>query len=121
MNNFTCKRCGQCCGVVPFNKAEYKAARRTAEKLGVSLVKQYIRGTPHYVPRALLRQIEHGQVNDLVKSGKLECPFLEKDNDGKCLCRIYELRPRKCRIFGTRSDIDPRLNCPNQDEKEKII
>ena len=121
MNNFTCKRCGQCCGVVPFNKTEYKAVRRTAEKLGVSLVKQYIRGIPHYVPRALLRRMEHEQVKDLAKSGKLECPFLEKNNDGKSLCQIYELRPAICRIFGTRSDIDPRLNCPNQKEKEKII
>jgi Fe-S-cluster containining protein len=36
--DFTCKRCGGCCGVVYFTKAEYKSLRSTAEKLGVSLV-----------------------------------------------------------------------------------
>jgi Fe-S-cluster containining protein len=121
MNNFTCKRCGQCCGVAPFTRAEYKAARRTAEKLGVSLVKQYIEETPYYIPRSIYNKLNQplAQVVISLNHDELECPFLGTDKDGKCYCRIYELRPGVCRIFGTRADIAPELNCPNQNEGEE--
>jgi Fe-S-cluster containining protein len=116
-NNFTCKRCGQCCGVAPFTRAEYKAVRRTAEKLGVSLVKQYIGEKPFYIPRSIYNKMNQPleQVVISLNHDELECPFLGTDN-GKCFCRIYELRPGVCRLFGTRADIAPELNCPNQEE-----
>ena len=116
MSGFTCKRCGQCCGVAPFTRAEYKAARRTAEKLGVSLVKQYIEETPCYIPRSIYNKMNQPleQVIISLNHDELECPFLGTDKDGNCYCRIYELRPGVCRIFGSRHDIDPLLICPNQ-------
>jgi len=119
MNNFTCKRCGQCCGPVWFSKTEYKAAFRVAKKLGVSLVKQYLDEKPVYVPRQILRQcvLPRGQIRELIIKEGFICPFLGKDNEGKSLCRIYNLRPEICRQFGN-TDIDPRLKCSNQKEDE---
>ena len=122
MADFTCQRCGRCCGAVCFTKTEYKAAFRVAKKLGVSLVKQYLVGKTMYIPRKILRQCEvpREQLKELIVKEKLACPFLGKDDEGKNLCRIYELRPRICRLFGSRPDLDPRLKCPNDgDAKQK--
>jgi Fe-S-cluster containining protein len=106
---------------VCFSKAEYKAVSRAAEKLGVSLIKRYLRGEPKYIPRQIVRQCEMSPaaIKEQVAAEKLECPFLGKDGEGKSLCRIYELRPRICRLFGSRPDIDPRMKCQNQKEDEK--
>ena len=115
MADFTCQRCGRCCGVIAFTKAEYKAVSHAAKKLGVSLVKQHLAGKSMYIPRQILRQcdVPREQLKELIVKEKLACPFLEKDKEGKSLCRIYELRPRICRLFGSRPDLDPRLKCPN--------
>jgi len=117
MANFTCKRCGECCGVAPFTRREYKAVRRTAEKLGISLIKQYIEGTPFYIPRSIYNKMSQPleQIVISLQMGDLDCPFLGKDKDGKCYCRIYDLRPGVCQLFGTRHDIAPELKCPNQE------
>ena len=122
MADFTCKRCGRCCGPVCFSKAEYKAASHAAEKLGVSLVKRYLAGKPMYVPRQIVRQCEMSpaQLKEQTAIEKLECPFLGKDGEGKSFCKIYDLRPRICRLFGSRSDLDPRMKCLSQKEEENV-
>jgi Fe-S-cluster containining protein len=116
MANFVCRRCGKCCGLAPFTKADYKAARRAAKNLGVTLAKQYIKGKPVYLPRKSARKMElpPEQIAALVDAEKLVCPFLERDATGKSHCRIYSLRPEACRLFGTHPELSPFLQCPNQ-------
>lgn len=36
MPEFKCRRCGRCCGIVPFNKTEYNAIRDIAKKMHIS-------------------------------------------------------------------------------------
>jgi Fe-S-cluster containining protein len=117
MADFTCRRCGECCGPAYFTRAEYKAVQRTAKNMGITLVKQYVGDRPFYLPRALARKMElpPEQIADLAGAGKMDCPFLGRDKAGKCYCRIYNLRPEICRLFGTNPGQNPRLKCPNQE------
>lgn len=115
MTDFICRRCGKCCGLVPFTRAEYKTIRKSAEKMGITLVKQYINGKPAYLPRQLARKLElpPEKIAELVE---LDCPFLGKDKDGKALCRIYDLRPGICRLFGNNPEQHPLLKCLVQEQ-----
>jgi Fe-S-cluster containining protein len=122
MADFTCRRCGQCCGAAPFIKAEYKAVRRTAKNMGISLVKHYIEGETYYLPRKLARKLElpPEQIAALIVADKLDCPFLGRDGTGKSYCHIYSLRPEVCRLFGVRPDLSPHLQCPNQEPPKNL-
>jgi hypothetical protein len=64
--------------MAPFTKAEYKAVRRTAKNMGITLVKQYIEGKPVYLPREMARKLElpPEQIAALIGADKLVCPFL---------------------------------------------
>jgi len=45
-----CKRCGNCCGIVPFEKKEYKAIKNEAEKLGITFEKVKFANKEVYFP-----------------------------------------------------------------------
>jgi len=116
MNKFNCKRCGQCCGVAPFTKKEYKEAKKAAAKLGVSLVKQYIGNKPYYIPRSIYNKMNQPleQVIISVKTADFDCPFLGKNEAGNHYCKIYNIRPEICRLFGSYGHLSEELKCPNQ-------
>jgi Fe-S-cluster containining protein len=111
---FKCKRCGGCCGLAPFTKADYKAAWRKAKNLGVTLVKQQIEGKRFYIPRSIERRLARETQENIAKH-PLVCPFV-KIAPGGAVCMIYELRPEICRLFGEHSEQHDLLKCPNQEE-----
>ena len=94
MTEFHCKRCGKCCGIMPFSKQEYKAIRSIAEKRHITFVKE------GWGNRELDNELDN-----------LHCPFLDYDVGGLASCSIYENRPEICRIFGHGGD--RYLICPN--------
>jgi Fe-S-cluster containining protein len=113
--NFVCQRCGNCCGLAPFGKADYKAANRMARKMGITFMKLNFHNAVFYLPRSTakvlvsvpLEKIIEGQVD-------ITCPFLGKDKDEKTFCRIYDVRPEICRLFGVNADKNRHLQCPRQ-------
>ena len=117
INEFVCQRCGGCCGPVCFSKEEYKAVWRRAKNMGISLVKTTIEGSTHYTTRKMARNLNNTpeELTKIIES--FVCPFLDKDTEGKTLCRIYDMRPETCRLFGSRPDLDERLKCFNQNNK----
>lgn len=115
MSNFVCKRCGKCCGVVPFTAKEYDRIRKIAQKKHIGFIKQEENGKVFYLAKCLAKKVTD-IYNDAL-SGKeisldnLTCPFLEFDDSGKASCTIYELRPEVCRLFGHGGH--PNLVCPH--------
>lgn len=104
---FKCQRCGECCGIVPFSKDEYKKVMRIAKKMNVSFTKDTLGTKIAYFPKksykAYCKIRGKGIITDPNfdnHEAGLTCPFLEYDKDGKSLCNIYDLRPQLCRDFG---------------------
>ena len=56
MVEFKCKRCGKCCGIVPFNKAEYAAIRDIAKKEHIGFVKSELCGQTVYYPKNVYKK-----------------------------------------------------------------
>ena len=117
MSDFICKRCGKCCGLVPFSELEYQNVKEEAKAMNISFDKGYLRGKLLvYFPKKALNDLANINIKqsdkELEKSlNKLTCPFLERSVLGICSCRIYEKRPEVCRLFGNGSH--PMLVCPN--------
>jgi len=89
MTEWKCKRCGRCCGIVPFQQEEYDRVKHT----GIQFERQIIAGHVVYIPKSAIKTSS--------------CPFY---NRKKKLCEIYELRPEVCRAFG--DGPHPCLVCP---------
>ncbi|MDR1338051.1 MAG: YkgJ family cysteine cluster protein [Rickettsiales bacterium] len=109
---FKCNRCGECCGVPLFfpEIGDDKIVVRLSEKYDMKFVEIRI----PKIGAARIPETSNEQMQ-LVSEGKLPravCPFVEKDENGKASCRIYEDRPVICKLF-CKSPI-PSLNCPNQ-------
>lgn len=86
---FECTRCGQCCagpneGYVWISSQEVQAL---ADFLSLSVEKVY---------QLYLRNIE-GQLSLLESPASKDCIFLDRDDQGLSLCRVYPVRPRQCR------------------------
>lgn len=118
MPEFKCKRCGRCCGIVPFNKTEFNAIRDTAKKMHISFVKSELCGQTVFFPKHVYKRFlaasqiadrEHRLLDNQLDG--LRCPFLEFDNDGLSRCVIYDRRPGICRMYGRGGH--PFLTCPN--------
>lgn len=115
MNDFVCKRCGKCCGIVPFEAKEYDRIRKIAQKRHISFIKQEENGKVFYIAKCLAKKINNAY-NDAIAGkdislDKIVCPFLEYDAKGKASSTIYDLRPEVCRLFGNGGH--PCLVCPN--------
>ena len=118
MVEFKCKRCGKCCGIVPFSKQEYNAIRDIAKKMHISFVKEDMMGKTVYFPKHTYKKFievaeiaqKQGRLIDNQTDG-LRCPFLAYDEKGLAYCKIYEHRPEICRLFGKGGH--PFLTCPN--------
>ena len=116
MSNFVCKRCGKCCGFVPFTKKEYNNIRKEAKELNISFEKSDMFGKTVYFPKKLFNKFTSINENISIEEmqqiiGELTCPFLERNALGLCSCKIYDKRPEVCRLFGNGKH--PRLICPN--------
>ncbi len=119
MVEFKCKRCGKCCGIVPFNKQEYNEIRDIARKMHIGFVKgELTQGHTVWYPKHVYKkflevaEIAHKE-NRLIDNqlDGLQCPFLAFDDKGLAYCQIYEHRPWICRAFGKGGH--PFLTCPN--------
>lgn len=115
MSNFVCKRCGKCCGVVPFTAKEYDRIRKIAQKKHIGFIKQEENGKVFYLAKCLAKKVTDIYNDALagkeISLDNLTCPFLEFDEAGKASCTIYELRPDVCRVFGHGGH--PNLVCPH--------
>lgn len=85
---FDCKAgCDDCCGIVPFSLSEMIAA---SERHPLVAWEPFANGT--YVSTSA--------------ASTLKCPFSENG------CKIYDIRPTICRLFGA---VDhPRMTCPHE-------
>lgn len=111
MTGFKCRRCGKCCGIVPFTKAEYKAIENFAKKKHISFVKTEFCGKKVYMPKKLTKEIfKMYDTKDISGIDNMRCPFLEYNALGLASCMIYENRPEVCRAFGNGKH--PCLKCP---------
>lgn len=89
---FECTQCGNCCtgapGYVWFDDDE---ARAMAEELGVSKREFYQRYAKRKLGKWTLEEVRYQKQYD--------CVFLERDEDGRGKCGIYEVRPTQCRTW----------------------
>jgi len=118
MNEFVCKHCGRCCGLTPWEKAEYKAVMKIAHRLHVTFVKQQVQGHTVYFVRSIVKKASHGVDN--MKTEDMICPFMGKNEDGTTFCKVYEYRPRMCRKFGVDWEEGDLLLCPKDERKEVV-
>ena len=116
MDEFTCKRCGRCCGLVPWEKGDYKAVRRVAHRLHVSFVKQSVKGRAVYFVKSIVRKADHGV--EKMNPKDMICPFMGTKEDGTTFCQVYEYRPLMCRRFGIDWQEGELFKCP-KDERLK--
>lgn len=118
MVEFKCKRCGKCCGIVPFDRREYDQIRDYAKKHHIGFVKGELGNKTVWYPKHVYKRFieageqaqREGRLLDNQLDG-LRCPFLDFDKDGLAYCKIYEHRPWICRVFGKGGH--PFLTCPN--------
>lgn len=89
---FKCTQCGNCCtgppGFVWFNDEE---AAAIADYLGMD----------DAAFRRTFAMTINGKwsLKELKRNGKYDCIFLDRDEKGKALCRIYPVRPQQCRTW----------------------
>lgn len=91
--SFECTQCGNCCtgppGYVWFNQAE---AAAMAAHLGLSELQFKLRYARKAMGRWTLDEVHNDR-------GEYDCVFLRRDESGKALCSIYEVRPTQCRTW----------------------
>ena len=112
---FKCRRCGRCCGLTPFTRADYKRIRRRAEKLRITFVKESVEGHTVYFVKRIAGKVKQAGSIEKVDGKDLTCPFMQIDADKKTACVIYDERPELCRKFGNEGWRGVSLCCPYQD------
>lgn len=89
---FTCTQCGNCCtgppGYVWFSDEE---GRAIAAHLGLS-VNEFLKRYTH-------RVMGRWSLNEQRSEQGYDCIFLRRDEAGKALCSIYQVRPTQCRTW----------------------
>lgn len=90
---FECTQCGNCCtgapGYVWFDDDE---AQAMADFVGVDKREFYQKYTKRKMGRWTLDEV-------LYQRKKYDCVFLERDENGRGKCSIYEVRPTQCRTW----------------------
>jgi Fe-S-cluster containining protein len=115
MSNFTCRRCGRCCGLAPFSKADYKAVFRIAKNMGITFVKMRLQNTVYYLPRSTAKILVSNHPERIIEGEvDITCPFMGMDKQ-QAFCRIYDKRPEVCRLFGVNTEKHRYLQCPHQE------
>jgi len=116
VDEFVCKRCGRCCGLVPWEKSEYKAVMKTARRMRVTFVKEHVQGRTVYFVRSIVKKASHGVEN--MKLEDMVCPFMDKNEDGTTFCKVYEYRPMMCQRFGIDWEKGELMVCPKDERPE---
>jgi len=90
---FECTQCGNCCtgapGYVWFDDDE---AQEMADFVGVDKREFYQRYTKRKMGKWTLDEVRY-------ERSKYDCVFLERDENGRGKCSIYEVRPTQCRTW----------------------
>ncbi len=89
---FSCTRCGNCCtgppGYVWFSDEE-----------AVSIA-DYLETDVGTFRRRHAKKINgHWSLKETLQSGKYDCVFLTRDDQGRAGCSIYPVRPLQCRTW----------------------
>lgn len=86
---FTCTRCGNCCGGAPgyvwVDDEEIVAIAKFLKLPEDQFRKRHVRKV---FKRQSLRELKNG-----------DCEFLTRDTDGKAACSIHKVRPIQCRTW----------------------
>jgi len=120
--DFECKRCGGCCGIVPFSRIEYKRIRDIVKRMNLLFVKTKVRENIVYYEKEIYKKFSElkeakSKMEFNNKSSKIICPFLSFEkkrfffSKKKSSCLIYDLRPQICKDFGKGGH--KYLMCPN--------
>jgi hypothetical protein len=90
--HFTCTQCGNCCsgpsGYVWFNEDELQAM---ADHLQVS--------REEFLQRYACRFEGQWSLDEVKTRQGYDCIFLERDEQGRAMCRVYPVRPTQCRTW----------------------
>ncbi len=90
---FACTQCGNCCtgpeGYVWFTPEEGRAIAQRLQLTDAEFKKRYAKRVFH---RWSLSE-------NIQPNGDHDCVFLDRDDQGKALCSIYEDRPSQCRTW----------------------
>lgn len=103
-----CQRCGECCCSFPLSDQEVKQIMDYLQRHPKAM--QTLKVLPPFF------QIE-------------ACAFLRVDENNKCFCGIYPVRPNICKAFGCKGMEKFNLNCPHgavseefsEDEAKKLV
>lgn len=82
LKNFKCERCADCCKYLTIKL--YKKDIKEIKKAGYA--QDFFLEYDNYIKSPILRRINKG------------CVFLGKKK-GKYYCKIYEIRPKICRLY----------------------
>jgi len=85
LKHFKCYRCGECCSKAPVLLLKNEL-NSILDKLGITET-EFIE---KYVGKI---------VNSKLLYLKNPCPFLERDDNGKAVCKIYDFRPLECQLY----------------------
>jgi len=114
--SFTCTQCGNCCTGPPgYVWATDEELAAMASHLDMSVAA--------FRDRYAHKINGRWSLNERVRDGRHDCVFLKRDDEGKALCSIYEVRPTQCRTwpFWPENLAHPRdwqrasRNCPGID------
>ena len=90
---FDCGRCGNCCsgpeGVVRFTGEELERMAAFLGLLPFEFLERFTREDPD----------GRRTLAETASSGGMDCVFLERDDEGRALCTIHEVRPTQCRTW----------------------
>lgn len=91
--SFKCTQCGNCCtgapGYVWFDDDE---AQAMADEVGMDKREFYQRYAKRKMGKWTLEEV-------LYEKRTYDCVFLERDENGRGKCSIYEVRPTQCRTW----------------------
>lgn len=90
---FKCTQCGGCCTGAPgFVWFEDEEAQAMADHLGIDKREFYQRYTKRKMGRWTLDEVKY-------QKKQFDCVFLERDENGRGRCGIYQVRPTQCRTW----------------------
>ncbi|MBL4809452.1 MAG: YkgJ family cysteine cluster protein, partial [Phycisphaerales bacterium] len=97
---FECTQCGKCCtgptGFVLFTDTE---AAAMAKDLGVT--------TDAFIKTHTRQTIVGQSLKETVTKHGYDCVLLDRDKNGKALCKVYKTRPEQCQTWPFwRSNLD---------------
>lgn len=115
--DFSCKRCGNCCLYASFNEVE-EADVRLWEKGGRTDILEWVRPKPigdgEYAYEVWIDPRTTKEVDG--------CPWLKKlPNTDQHICQIYDVRPTICRYFPASRKHAKEVGCKGFKKRNTFI